>query len=122
VSIVQSIDIMDPEVDLDDNQRYLYRGDLYTGEAVEFGPDGARRGLWTLKHGLRDGPQRSWYPDGTLESEGVSRLGLPIGEWRTWHPNGQLETLNVFGENGLLVSTTEWRPDGTKPDGPGDQT
>jgi antitoxin component YwqK of YwqJK toxin-antitoxin module len=111
---VERINIMDPEVDQDIAERYLYRGELYTGEAVELGPDGAVRGLWTLTDGLEDGPQRGWYPDGTLQSDGVCRRGTPVGEWRSWHPNGQLESLRVFTDNGDLLSASDWAPDGTE--------
>jgi antitoxin component YwqK of YwqJK toxin-antitoxin module len=108
------IDIMDPDVDLDMAQRYTYRGELYTGEAVEFGPNGKIVGLWTIENGLKDGPQKGWYADGTLESEGVSRRGLPIGQWRDWHPNGKLKTLSLFNDSGELLSVREWAPDGTE--------
>jgi hypothetical protein len=114
-NVVSRINIMDPEVDVDMGQRYLYRGELYTGEAVELGLDGTTIiGLWTLTDGLEDGPQKGWHPDGTLHSDGVSRRGIPVGEWRSWHPNGQLESLRVFSDNGDLLSASDWAPDGTE--------
>ena len=54
-------------------------------------------GLWTLKDGLKDGPQKSWYANGALKAEGMSRGGLPVGEGRDWYPDGQLKRLCVEG-------------------------
>jgi antitoxin component YwqK of YwqJK toxin-antitoxin module len=118
VRAMERIDIDDSEVSVDTSHRYTYRGVPYTGEAVEYGQSGRIVGLWTIKDGIEDGPQKSWNADGTIDSEGVSRYGMPVGEWRVWHPNGQLKSLDVFDEHGHHLSTTEWAEDGVEVEPP----
>lgn len=110
---MERIDIDDPEFEMDTSERWTYQGSVYSGEAVEYGPNGQIVGLTTLKDGLEDGPQKAWYADGTRDSEGVSRRGKAVGEWREWHPNGQLKAIRLFDERGNHLSTQEWEPDGT---------
>jgi antitoxin component YwqK of YwqJK toxin-antitoxin module len=109
---VERIDIDGPDVDYDESQLLLYRGEYFTGEAVEYFPDGR---LWTLKtfvNGFEDGPTRQWFQDGSLQSEGVSKRNYAVGEWKTWFPNGRLEHVSTFDDDGNLLSRIEWNEDG----------
>lgn len=101
---MRRIDIDGPEVDMDMGQRLLYRGELFTGEVVEY-QRGALVSLNTYKDGVEDGPTREWYMDGTLRSEGVMRDGVPVGELQSWHPNGRLAARMTMSDNGLRQLT-----------------
>ncbi|MEV8206147.1 toxin-antitoxin system YwqK family antitoxin [Streptomyces sp. NPDC079189] len=118
---VTRIDIDDPDVDMDQGQRVLYRGKLFTGEAEERLGD-VVVSLDSYVAGVQDGPSREWSKDGTLRSEGTARMGLPVGVSEEWHPNGTLAAEHVFTEDGLTLSadrqwdekgrpTKNWRKD-----------
>ncbi|MEU5630189.1 toxin-antitoxin system YwqK family antitoxin [Streptomyces rishiriensis] len=106
------IDIDDPEVDMDDAQRLLYRGELFTGEVTEYLGD-ALVSLDEYVDGVQDGPSLEWYKDGTLRSETMVRKGRACGESKAWHQNGTLASLRVFDEDGLTFRENyEWDEDG----------
>ncbi|MFF9346862.1 toxin-antitoxin system YwqK family antitoxin [Streptomyces sp. NPDC014734] len=100
----QRIDVDDPDVDMDGNQRFLYRGELHTGELAEYS-GGRLISLDEYTDGVPDGLSREWYRDGTLRSEGVVRAGRAVGEFKEWHPNGVLGSLKFF--DGSPVSLRE---------------
>ncbi|MFB7916673.1 toxin-antitoxin system YwqK family antitoxin [Streptomyces sp. NPDC056061] len=117
----QRIDVDDPDVDMDGNQRFRYRGALLTGELAEYS-DGCLISLDEYTDGVPDGLSREWYRDGTLRSEGVARAGRAVGEFREWHPNGALGCRKFFDgapaslreeetwdEHGVLL--TSWHRD-----------
>lgn len=99
---VARIDIDDPEVDMDDGHRLLYRGVPFTGEVTEY-LSGALVSLDGYADGVPHGLCREWYQDGTLRSQGVVHRGLPRGESREWHPNGVLSSRRVFDGDGLTL-------------------
>lgn len=102
------IDVDDSDVDLDDQHRLLFRGELFTGEVVEH-LSGAVVSLECYEGGVRHGPNKEWYKDGTLRSEGTSRNGRPVGVSRGWHPNGTLAHEKVYADDGLtMLSDREW--------------
>lgn len=106
------IDIDDPDVDMDDGQRLLYKGELFTGE-VEERLGGAIISLDAYGDGVQDGLSREWYKDGTLRSEGTARMGCPVGVSREWYPNGTLASERVFEEDGLtLIEDRQWDEEG----------
>ncbi|QBJ92403.1 hypothetical protein D0Z67_20305 [Streptomyces seoulensis] len=112
MSDIPRIDIDDPDVDMDDAQRLLYRGNLFTGEVTEH-LAGKLVSLDAYADGLLNGLSQEWYKDGTLRSEGLVRSGLPRGEHREWHPNGVLASLKIFDEDGLtLRGDFEWDEEG----------
>ncbi|MDK0522369.1 hypothetical protein [Streptomyces sp. ML-6] len=109
---VTRIDIDDPEVDMDQGQRLLYRGELFTGEVEEHLGD-ALVSLDSYVEGVQHGPSREWYKDGTLRSEATARTGLPVGTSREWHPNGVLAAEVEFSENGMtMVAERRWDEEG----------
>ncbi|MFD5494276.1 toxin-antitoxin system YwqK family antitoxin [Streptomyces sp. NPDC001812] len=112
MATTQRIDIDDPEVDMDDAQRLLYRGEPFTGEVTEH-LGGKLVSLDSYADGVQNGSSREWYKDGTLRSEGTVREGLPRGEFREWHSNGTLASRKNFDEDGLTIREEyEWDEDG----------
>ncbi|MFC9950872.1 toxin-antitoxin system YwqK family antitoxin [Streptomyces prasinus] len=112
MATTQRIDIEDSEVDRDDAQRLLYRGDLFTGEVTEH-LGGKLVSLDVYADGIQNGPTREWHMDGTPRSEGTVREGLPRGEFKEWHPNGTLAARKVFSDDGLtLREEYRWNEDG----------
>ncbi|MET9642566.1 toxin-antitoxin system YwqK family antitoxin [Streptomyces syringium] len=106
------IDIDDPEVDMDDAQRLLYRGNPFTGEVTEH-LAGKLVSLDNYTDGTQDGLSLEWHTDGTLRSEGTVRMGLPCGEAKEWHPNGVLASWKKFSDDGLtLLEESTWDESG----------
>ncbi|MFJ3661495.1 toxin-antitoxin system YwqK family antitoxin [Streptomyces sp. NPDC090119] len=96
------IDIDDPEVDMDDGHRLLYRGVPFTGEVTEY-LSGALVSLDVYAHGVPHGLSQEWYQDGTLRAECVVHRGLPRGESWEWHPDGGPASRRVFDPDGLTL-------------------
>ncbi|WP_316754204.1 toxin-antitoxin system YwqK family antitoxin [Streptomyces herbicida] len=112
MATAQRIDIDDPEVDMDEAQRLLYRGKPFTGEVTEH-LAGKLVSLDIYVDGIQSGPSREWYKDGTLRSEGTVHKGLPRGEFKEWHPNGSLASRKIFDDDGLtLREECTWDEDG----------
>lgn len=106
------IDIGDPEVDMDQGQRLLYRGELFTGEVEERLGD-ALVSVDSYVAGVHHGPSREWYKNGTLRSEATAREGRPVGVSREWHPNGALASEVEFSENGMtMLAERRWDEEG----------
>lgn len=96
------VDIDSPDVDMDDGSRFFCKGELYTGEVVEYLGD-ALVSQETYVEGRPHGRTRQWYPDGTLRSEGTHVGGRLKGEAREWHPSGILKCRQLNSENGMSV-------------------
>ncbi|MGW0964535.1 toxin-antitoxin system YwqK family antitoxin [Streptomyces gelaticus] len=106
------VDIDDLEVDMDQGQRLLYRGELFTGK-VEERLGGAVVSLDSYVAGVQHGPSHEWYKDGTLRSEGTAREGRPVGASREWHPNGALAAEVEFSEDGTTtLAERRWDEEG----------
>jgi deoxyribonuclease V len=101
----------DPELDHDEDLYWWYRGELFTGEIAEHGPDGQLMSLAGYKDGWPEGWLRIWYLDGTLKSETFYADRKVVGVAREWHPNGTLAEEAVF-ENGERVETRNWDEQG----------
>lgn len=81
------------------------------GRWRRYGPDGALRLAWTMRHGIHHGPTRGWHPDGTLRVQGRHEAGRREGPWTWWTPQGALQARCVY-EAGRVV-------EGRCPDPPG---
>lgn len=110
------VDVDDPEIDGDLAGRVTYRGELFTGQTVEYSPGGTRIALTSYIDGVEDGPSKEWYPDGRPLSEGMVKTGRAIGEWREWYPSGRLKQLDVFDDAGNHLSRTAWDEGGNPAD------
>lgn len=101
----------DPDLDQDENLYYWYRGELFTGEIAEHGPEGELVSLIAYKDGWPEGWYRVWYLDGTLKSEAFYENRKVVGVSRKWRPNGTLAEEDVF-EHGDKVETRNWDEQG----------
>jgi antitoxin component YwqK of YwqJK toxin-antitoxin module len=101
------------DLDFDDDLQYFYKGELFTGEAVETAPTGEVIALTTFRNGIEHGPQQGWYRDGSIKSELTVVDGLAVGTAREWHPNGQLAEESEFNGRGEMVSVRRWNEDGS---------
>ena len=109
-----ALDINDPEFALSSGEEPTrYRGEPYTGQAVELHPDGTIAARWSFVDGLDDGPSQAWYEDGSPASVGTTQRGLPVGEWREWRRDGTLATLVVYARPGSLRLHKRWDQHGT---------
>ncbi|MFJ6016689.1 toxin-antitoxin system YwqK family antitoxin [Streptomyces sp. NPDC092952] len=109
---MRRIDIDAPEVDMNQGQRLLHRGEPFTGE-VEERLGGAPVSLDSYVAGVRHGPSREWYEDGTLRSEGTAHGGRAVGVSRERHPNGVLAAEREFPETGgPMLADRQWDEEG----------
>ncbi|MER8085413.1 toxin-antitoxin system YwqK family antitoxin [Streptomyces sp. NPDC087532] len=99
---------------MDQGQRLLYRGELFTGEVEERLGD-AVVSLDSYVAGVQHGPSREWYEDGTLRSEATAREGRPVGVSREWHPNGVLASEVEFSEDGTTMLAERCRDEESRP-------
>ena len=109
---------MDDEVDLDeleedDLDRAWFRGELFTGQAVETYGNGARASLTSYVKGYEEGVQKIWRDDGTLETESTLRRGNAVGTAFLWHPSGALAEETVFDDEGRPRAQRRWDEAGT---------
>lgn len=78
------------DFDENGNQIYLYEGELFTGMAVEY------------------------WPNGKLRSEGFYIDGTPKVEFKEWYENGQLKYSQQPSDDGVFITSEEWYEDGSK--------
>lgn len=103
------LDVSDPEFTLSSgDEPTRYRGEPYTGEAVELHPGGTIAARWHFVDGADDGPSQAWYEDGSPASAGTTQRGLPVGEWREWRRDGTLATLDLYAGPGSLRLHKRW--------------
>ncbi|MGW0773105.1 toxin-antitoxin system YwqK family antitoxin [Streptomyces sp. NPDC002835] len=108
MAAVVRISIDDPDVDMDDARRILYRGALFTGEAAEC-QGGHLVSLDEYTEGVLNGWSRAWYLNGILRSEGYVRHGRAVGVFKEWHSNGVLKYRKFFdGRPGSLRERDTW--------------
>lgn len=109
---MERIDIDDPAVDMDAEQRLLFQGEIYTGEVEEY-LGGRLVSRATYVDGHQEGPAHEWYEDGRLRSQGVMRAGRAVGEFRTWHANGALASRLVRSDDGgRILAAFAWDDEG----------
>ncbi|MGP4021037.1 toxin-antitoxin system YwqK family antitoxin [Saccharopolyspora sp. 5N708] len=97
---------------MDDRMITSYQGRPFTGEIVDFDPNGTMIELTTYADGIEHGPQVEWFPDGTKQLEGQCDHGQAVGEWREWHPTGQLARYDEFNDLGDLLKRKRWDESG----------
>ncbi|HEX6471199.1 MAG TPA: hypothetical protein VF069_19015 [Streptosporangiaceae bacterium] len=100
------------DTDIAPNQQVLYKGEPFTGTAVEYGRDGRVIAEADYRNGIHDGRSRDYYPDGQIEAEYWFKFGMGHGTSRLWYPNGQLKEEKEV-DNGRVVSKRCWAEDGT---------
>lgn len=100
------------ELDWDEDNLPSYRGEPFTGEAAEQGPDGRLMSLTTYVDSLPDGPFRVWTKDGVLIIEGQSHRGNPVGTQREWYDNGVPKAEREYDDEGGLRRLKRWAENG----------
>lgn len=101
------------DLDFDDDLQYFYKGEPFTGEAVETAPTGEVIALTTFRNGIEHGPQRGWYRDGSKKSEVTVVNRRAVGTAWEWHLNGQLAEESEFNDRGEMVHVRRWHEDGS---------
>jgi antitoxin component YwqK of YwqJK toxin-antitoxin module len=100
------------DAEYDASHRLIYRGEPFTGVAIEVDPAGVLLAESTYRAGVQDGPERTFREDGTIDAEDTYRYGILV-ESREWHPNGQLAYELRNDRSGGMLSERRWNEDGS---------
>lgn len=95
------------ELDLGDEQLIVWKGQPFTGIAIEFFPNGRLQSEVPHLNGVRHGLVRAWHPSGQLREETMLWQGGLHGYSREWDEQGHLVS-EVLGELGIGVAEKEW--------------
>ncbi|MFL5345958.1 MAG: toxin-antitoxin system YwqK family antitoxin [Hyalangium sp.] len=99
------------EIDVGEEQLMFWKGQAFTGIAVEFFPDGTLRSEEYHLNGLRHGPSREWYRSGQRKEEMTLWYGGLHGYKREWNEQGRLIS-EVLGELGIGIAEKRWDEQG----------
>ncbi|ONI89429.1 hypothetical protein ALI22I_15520 [Saccharothrix sp. ALI-22-I] len=97
---------------VDDTQRVLHEGELFTGELETRDANGDLLELANYYEGVEHGVQEQWYPGGREKVQGISKMGKAVGDWYQWHPNGRLAVHRMFDDNGWPLHVKRWYAEG----------
>ncbi|MEC8928804.1 MAG: hypothetical protein VX705_06300 [Verrucomicrobiota bacterium] len=103
---------------------WYYKGQPYTGWAIERYDNGRLKHKEFLQTGLQHGLTRDWYENGQLSVEINWHHGLPDGLEVMWHQNGNVHVVNywqrgmvlikkAWNESGVPMKIEGWNEDGT---------
>jgi len=92
----------------DEEGRYLLDGNLFTGVAVDYRPDGSKATEVSFRDGIQHGLMIGWHPNGVKRSETMYVEGRAEGVRREWYDNGQLKLENTIGKRGELLASKQW--------------
>ena len=99
------------ELDLGDEQLITWKGQPFTGVAIEFFPDGTLCSEVPHLDGVRHGLVRAWHRSGQLMEEKSLRHGGLHGYAREWDAQGRLISERI-GEFGIETSERRWDEQG----------
>jgi antitoxin component YwqK of YwqJK toxin-antitoxin module len=105
------VDFDDLELVVSDDQYMYWKGQPFTGIAVEFFPDGTLRSEVHHVNGIEHGPSREWYPSGQLKDEASLWHGGLHGYERIWDEQGRLRSERI-GELGIAIAEKRWDEQG----------
>ena len=105
------VDQDDPDLEMDEDQAFWYRGELFDGVMTRSYLDGTLVDEVHYRGGKPEGRGRSWYGDGTPKSEYLVQARQVVGVAKGWHRNGVLSDERRF-HKGLLVEVREWDEEG----------
>jgi len=108
---IPRVDFDELELVVRDDSYMFWKGEPFTGVAVEFFPDGPLQSEVHHVRGLRHGPSREWYPSGKLMSEANLQYGGLHGTRRTWDEQGRLVGEDT-GEFGIVIAEKRWDEQG----------
>lgn len=95
----------------EDNRAYL-AGELFTGTAVDYWPNGILATEVEYRKGVEDGWVRGWYENGKIRSETFFIEGRPRGERREWYESGRIKLERVIGDRAECIAGRDWDEDG----------
>jgi antitoxin component YwqK of YwqJK toxin-antitoxin module len=104
-------DDLDIEIQGNGSEIYLFRGEPYTGLAVEKDEQGNLISETEFKVGLENGPTRIWSSKGQLLDQTHYRFNRKHGESKEWYENGQLKK-EAFYELDVLISSKAYDQSG----------
>ncbi len=90
---------------------FFYEGELFTGTAVEYWPDGSLRGEQDFVIGYRDGLCREYSSSGRLLLETPLDGGVCHGLERQWYEDGGLAA-ERYCQFGTVIWRMYWDEDG----------
>ncbi|PTL78335.1 toxin-antitoxin system YwqK family antitoxin [Vitiosangium sp. GDMCC 1.1324] len=99
------------ELDIGHEQLIVWRGQPFTGVAVEFFPDGTLCSEVPHLNGVRHGLVRAWHPSGQLRKEANLWQGGLHGYLHEWDEQGRLIS-EERGELGIGVAEKRWDEQG----------
>jgi len=98
-------------LDSDEDGVMFYRGQPFTGIAVDYWPNGQLETEQYYELGTEYGRIRSWHDNGVLSLEATLQAACVQGIGREWHRNGQLkEEYEV--EEAIYLWKKEWDEEG----------
>lgn len=106
----EMLKVNDDEIEINDDQIYLYQGIPFTGIACEY-RNGKLASEYSYVNGMEDGLIRAWHDNGQLSLERYCRKGRLHGLNREWDENGVLREESLF-ESGYRVELKEWDENG----------
>jgi antitoxin component YwqK of YwqJK toxin-antitoxin module len=109
---IPRIDFDELELVVGDDYYMFWKGQPFTGFAVEFFPDGTLRSEVHHVNGLRHGPSREWYPSGRLMVEANHWHGGLHGYEHTWNEQGRLISERIH-EFGIEIAWKRWDEQGS---------
>jgi hypothetical protein len=105
------VDFDELELVVSDEQYMFWRGQPFTGIAVEFFPDGTLCGEVPYVNGIEHGLVRAWHPSGQLMEEKNLWYGGLHGYARMWDEQGRLIS-EELGELGIGIAEKRWDEQG----------
>ncbi len=99
------------ELEVGDEQLMLWKGQPFTGVAVEYFPDGKLCSEVPHVDGVEYGLMRAWHPSGQLRKEASLWEGGLHGYRRIWNEQGRLLS-ETLGELGIAIAEKEWDEQG----------
>jgi hypothetical protein len=98
-------------LDLGDEQLVVWKGQPFTGVAVEFFPNGKPCSEVPHIEGVRHGLLRAWHPSGQLREEASLWYKGLHGYERIWDEQGRLVSERI-GALGIAIAEKRWDEQG----------
>lgn len=108
---IPRVDFDELELVVRDGYYLFWKGQPFTGFALERFPDGTLQSEVYHVDGIEHGPSRQWYPWGKLMEEKNLWNGGLHGYERTWDEQGRLISERI-GEFGIAISEKRWNEQG----------
>lgn len=92
--------------------KFKYQGKAYTGQAIDYHPNGKIKTLRSYKDGFYQGFWTEWYDNGNRKFQGnrVQNKGDGLTKW--WYSNGQLKKMGTYDMDKQQGIVLRWYPNG----------